>query len=112
MDGPFKFNEGGIIFMSKSETEYQADLKKKLETLFPGIIILKNDPSYFRGVPDLTLLYKNKWAVLEVKDAWNAPHRPGQDYYIDMMSHMSFAQFIFPENEEHVLESLKLYFGG
>ena len=54
--------------MSKKENSYQKDLKKKLEKIFKGCIILKNDPELNpSGIPDLTIFYKNKWATLETK---------------------------------------------
>lgn len=89
------------------ENKFQANLIKKLKELFPGCIVMKNDPTYIQGIPDLTLLYKNKWATLECKKSANARHRPNQDYYVGLMNDMSFSSFISPENEEEVLEELK-----
>ena len=78
--------------------------------MFPGCIVLKNDPTYLQGVPDLLILYKNKWAMLEDKRDQYAPHRPNQDYYISKLNEMSFAAFIFPENCEEVLNGLQQAF--
>jgi len=47
------------------ESAFQANLIKELETLFVGCVILKNDANYIQGFPDLLILYKNNWAVLE-----------------------------------------------
>ena len=49
------------------ENKYQAQLIKKLKEKFPVSIILKNDPTYKQGIPDLTVLCGDKWATLEVK---------------------------------------------
>ena len=49
------------------ESVYQAKLIKKLHAEFPGCIVLKYDTDYIQGFPDLTVLYKSRWAVLEVK---------------------------------------------
>lgn len=92
---------------AKVEREYQAKLIKRIKELLPGCIVMKNDPEYIQGIPDLTVLYHNKWATLEVKREKNAKHRPNQDYYVGMMDEMSFSKFIYPENEEEVLIELQ-----
>lgn len=89
------------------ENKFQANLIKKLKNEFPGCIVLKNDPTYLQGVPDLTLFYKDKWATLECKKSANARHQPNQDYYVGQMNEMSFSRFIYPENEQEVLNELK-----
>lgn len=89
------------------ENKFQAGLKKKLKTMFPGCIVTKLDSSDIQGIPDLLVLYKDKWAVLEVKKEAKASHRPNQDYYVEKMDEMSFSRFIFPENEEDVLNELR-----
>ena len=93
--------------MSKLERDFQAKLIKELKLIFPGCIIMKNDPTYIQGIPDLIILYKDKWAALEVKKSANASHRPNQEYYVDLMDEMSYATFIFPENKEEVLYDLQ-----
>ena len=75
--------------------------------MFPGCIVTKMDPTDIQGMPDLLILYKNKWATLELKRSRNAIHQPNQDYYVDKMNEMSFSRFIFPENEEEVLHELQ-----
>lgn len=97
--------------MSKLESKYQKELIRKLQDIFVGCIVVKNDPNYIQGIPDLLILYKDKWAALECKRNGKASHRPNQDYYVSKMEEMSFAAFIFPENEEFVLNRLKRYFG-
>lgn len=93
-----------------NENEIQAEIIKDLKLEFPGCIVLKNDPNYIQGIPDLLVLFKNKWAALEVKKSENEPHRPNQDYYISLMNGMSFAKFIYPENKEEVFDELQRSF--
>lgn len=95
---------------TKLERDFQAGLIKDLEFLFPGCLILKNDSSYLQGIPDLTVLYKKHWAILEVKAARDSIHQPNQDYYVDMLDDMSFAAFIYPSNREEILIELQSAF--
>lgn len=93
------------------EREFQAKLIRKLGDMFPGCYILKNDPNYIQGFPDLLILYKDRWAALEVKQSIQSHYQPNQQYYLKILSEMSFASPIYPENEEAVLYSLCMYFG-
>lgn len=92
------------------ENEYQAELIKEIKREFPGAMVLKNDPNYIQGIPDLLILFKDRWAALEVKRSKNDSHRPNQDYYISIMNKMSFARFIYPENKEEILDELQRSF--
>lgn len=89
------------------ESEFQAHLIKKLQSRYPGCFVMKNDSSYIQGVPDLIILIGSFWAMLEVKAHKNAPQRPNQRYYVEMLNEMSFAAFIHPDNEEEVLDALQ-----
>ena len=91
----------------KNENKFQRDLIKDLKKQYPGCIILKNDPNYIQGVPDLTIFYENKWATLECKKSRDAKHQPNQDIYVEQMNNMSFSRFIYPENKEEVLHELQ-----
>lgn len=93
------------------ESVYQNKLVKKLEVLFPGCLITINDPSKQQGIPDLIIFYNTHWAALEVKASANAPQQPNQEYFVGTMNNMSFASFIYPENEREVLNGLQQAFG-
>lgn len=95
----------------KKENEFQKNLKKELKNIFPGSIVTKLDSSDIQGIPDLLILYKNKWATLENKRHAKATHQPNQDYYVKKMNQMSFSKFIYPENKDSILDELKKYFG-
>jgi hypothetical protein len=92
------------------ESNYQAKLIRKIRRRFPDCIVLKNDTDYIQGMPDLTILYEDRWAILEVKTSENARSQPNQDWYIARLNDMSFAAFIYPENEEEVLDALQQAF--
>lgn len=95
----------------KKEIKYQKELIKKIEDMFPGCIVMKNDPMYMQGIPDLLILFENKWAVLEIKISEKSNIQPNQKHYIGMFNEMSFASFITPESEEDVLSDLQHAFG-
>ena len=92
------------------ENKFQSNLIKEIKKLFPGCMVLKNDPTYIQGMPYLVVLYKDKWASLEVKKSATASHRPNQNYYVEKMNAMSFSRFIFPENKDEVLTDLARLF--
>lgn len=93
------------------ESKFQSDLKKELKKTFPGSIVTKMDSGDIQGIPDLLILYKNKWATLENKRSSKAHKQPNQEYYVNKMNDMSFSRFIYPENKEEVLTELKEYLG-
>ena len=93
-----------------NENRFQSKLIKEIEDTLPGSIVLKNDANYIQGIPDLLILYKDKWAALECKKNEKASARPNQRYYVNLMNSMSFSRFIYPENKEEVLNELQLAF--
>ena len=90
---------------------YQSQLKNTLYEMFPGCTILRLDPnSNPQGTPDLLVLFNDRWAILEVKASAKAKHQPNQPYYVEKFGQMSFASFIYPENESEVLDALQSAF--
>lgn len=92
------------------ESKFKRKVKKRIEESFPGCIIASLDPVEIQGIPDMLILFKNMWASLEFKKSKNASHRPNQDYYVKKMNDMSFSSFIYPENEEEVIDALQRTF--
>lgn len=92
------------------ENGFQSKLIKELKQMFPGCIVLKNDANYIQGIPDLLVLFNNKWAALECKRQAHASKQPNQKYYVNLMDKMSFARFIRPENKKEVLYELQQAF--
>ena len=93
----------------KKESRFQSGLIEELELRFPGCLVLKTDPTYIQGIPDLLILYRDRWAALEVKRSEKEMRdpRPNQPYYVDRLNCMSFASFIYPENKEEVLNEME-----
>ena len=99
----------------KKESDYQHDLILKIKTRFPNAFVLKNDPNYIQGIPDLTVLWEDKWATLECKKSrkdYEKDFTPNQHGYVERMEGMSFSSFIFPENEQEVLDAMERSFQG
>ena len=93
--------------MGKLEREFQSELIKEIKERFPGCIICKMDANYIQGIPDLLILWEDRWALLECKKSAKSTHRPNQDYYVDVANRMSFSAFIFPENKEAILNAME-----
>lgn len=96
--------------MAKLESKFQKDLMDEIRETYPGCVILKNDSGYIQGFPDWTILYRDKWAILECKREKNAARQPNQEYYVKKLDTMSFSRFVYPENKDEVLYELHLHF--
>ena len=92
------------------ENKFKTKLVKEIKERFPGSMVVHLDPTECQGIPDLLVLYKNKWAALEGKKDAKSSRRPNQDYYVEKMNGMSYASFIYPENKEEVLNELQQAF--
>ena len=44
------------------ENKFQANLIKELKERFPGCIVMKNDPTYIQGIPDLLVRWRKEAA--------------------------------------------------
>lgn len=87
---------------------FKARLIKELEYRFPGCVVFHQDPNAtHQGIPDLLVLYKDRWAMLETKAGRKSSRRPNQEFYVNFYNELSFAAFIDPENEEEVLDGLQ-----
>lgn len=93
--------------MPKLERKFQSELVKEIKDRFNGCVVMKTDPNYIQGFPDLLILYKNRWAALECKRTENSSHRPNQDCYVEKLNEMSFSRFVYPKNKEVVLNELQ-----
>lgn len=89
------------------ESNFQKGVIKEIKEKFPGCIVMKNDANYIQGIPDLLILYNDRWAALECKQSLKASHRPNQDYYVEKMNNMSYAAFISPENKKEIIDAME-----
>lgn len=91
------------------EAAYKTGLAGRIETRWGSrVIVVRLDANLRQGVPDMLLLFEGGfWAALEGKRSATAPHRPNQPFYVDLMDKLCFAAFIYPENEEAVLNELE-----
>lgn len=88
------------------ESGFESRLIEELRRRYPGAVLLKNDPRHLQGIPDRLILYGPSWAAFEVKAHKTAPCRPNQKYYVDVLNEMSYASFVYPENEEVFLDEI------
>lgn len=94
------------------ESKFQQALVAEIKNMFPGCFVMKNDEQYIQGVPDLTILFGRKWAVLEVKRSFYERYQPNQEYYLDYLDEMSFAGMVCPENKDEILRHLYEFMCG
>lgn len=90
-----------------NENAFQRKVIQRLKVEFPECIVMKQDPTYKQGIPDLVVFHHNKYAMLECKKSANASHQPQQDYYISKFNDWSYASFIYPENVDQVFKELR-----
>ena len=84
---------------------------KRIRDSFPECIVMLTDAGYIQGAPDILVLHHNTWAALEVKASAKASHRPNQDWWVEKLNEHSYAAFVYPENQEEVLNELQFTFG-
>jgi len=92
-----------------TESVFQSFLIKEIKKRFTGAVVIKTDPNYIQGFPDLLVLHKDCWGAFEVKRSLHAHHQPNQDFYISKLGAMSFARFICPENYKEVLDAFEKF---
>lgn len=95
---------------SKLESRFQSELKKRLYDMFPECIVLKNDANSQQGIPDLVVLWRDKWALLEVKRNENATEQPNQRWFVDKANEFAYGAIVCPENAEEILYELQQAF--
>lgn len=94
----------------KLERDFQSWLIKEIKNRFPGSYVLKLDSGYLQGIPDLLILFEDKWGILEVKrekPTKASDFEPNQEWYLETFNEMSFADCVYPENVEEVLDGLQ-----
>jgi hypothetical protein len=89
------------------ESDFKNAFIKKLRNLYPGIMALRNDPNHIQGIPDWLFLWRDRWFALEFKRSKTAKKRPNQKFYVDLLGKMSYAAFVYPENENEVLDEIR-----
>lgn len=90
------------------ETKFQSDLIKRLRSFIDqhGFVI-NMDGNYIQGFPDILILYKDTWAVLECKRSKKEPYQPNQEYYLEFIGEYVFSMTIHPGNEDEVIYALQ-----
>lgn len=97
--------------MTKLESEFAFELREEIKARFPGSFIIKLDPQRVQGIPDLLVLWRNRWAILETKRGLKSVRQPNQEYYVGLFDEMSFSDFVHPLNYREVLDEMERAFG-
>lgn len=92
------------------ESVFKKKLINRILREFPGAIVLKADANYIQGITDNFILFEDKWAAFEAKRSKVASHQPNQDYYVELLNRMSYASFVYPENEELFIHEIQQSF--
>jgi len=99
--------------MDRLESEMKADFKDEVEDRLPHVKMFepKTPP---RSDPDLIILGPGpgvgNWAAFDFKRSRDASHQPNQDFKIDYLDTMGWAQFVYPDNTEEILDGLERLF--
>ena len=96
----------------ESESQFQARFLERITTTWGGTLVVRLDPNWQQGIPDYMVLIEDKWFCLEFKRSSKAPLQPNQQWFVDTMDEMSFARFVYPENEEEVFRDIQQALGA
>jgi hypothetical protein len=90
------------------EGAYKTQLSHRIEERFaPRAMVVRLDSALLQGVPDLLVLFEGGfWAALEGKTSARAKKQPNQPWWVANLDRLCFSAFIYPENEEAVLNEL------
>lgn len=89
------------------EAAFKKRVLNTIREMFPGCEIIHNPANYRKGIPDTTILYGDRWVLLEFKKSATASKRPNQDYHVERLNNMGYAAFIYPENEGTILDEIQ-----
>mgnify|MGYP003608343340 CR=1 FL=1 len=92
------------------ERDFQKNLIQELKERFPACVVMQNASSYIQEIPDLTVLYRDRCVVPELKPASGSSRRPNQSFYVEKLNEMSYAAYIHPGNKEQVLDEVQRSF--
>lgn len=100
--------------MATPEGRFKSKFIKNLEETFPDCIVTKLEADFKAGIPDILIVRGKRWATLEAKASKADVTKPrqnkdAQDYYVGKMNKMSFSSYVYPENEQEVLNELKVF---
>jgi hypothetical protein len=94
------------------ESHFQSRFLRRIEDEFPECVIIVPDPSSQQGITDRVVLFGTGWVALEFKAHAKAALRPNQAYYVGLLGSMSYAAFVYPENEEEVFCAIQQAFAN
>lgn len=96
--------------MPRRESQYQRDLIKRIKARFPGCYVTTDLKD--QGLPDILILFGDRWCMLETKRSAKEDFQPNQQYWVDHYNGWSFAAFVWPEIEAEVLDKIQEHFSS
>lgn len=87
------------------ESAYQRGLIQRIKQRFPGCYVTTDLKA--QGLPDLLILFGDRWSMLEVKRSANEVLQPNQQWWVDHFNGWSFCAIIHPDNEQEILDELE-----
>ncbi len=91
------------------KTKFLRELEERLSDVDLDFI---NTRPNNRSIPDTFVIGPKYWAALEFKRTKRAAHQPNQDYYVSKLREKGYANFVYPENAEEVLNDLEKLFAS
>lgn len=89
-----------------TESEFQLLVKKEIEKRMPEATVIRGFTG-IQGFPDILVLYKKRYAVLEAKLDEDSNRQPNQEYWIEHFGKSTYSRFIFPGNKKEVLDEME-----
>jgi hypothetical protein len=91
------------------ESKFKRQLEKDILALYPDAEIVKNNTR--QGFPDITIYWREHFALVETKDECGAHYQPNQNWYIEKFQQYTPSYSVYPENKEEFLHDLQFAFG-
>lgn len=92
----------------QGEGKYKTELRDRIYKRFGKDVCDVINLDSRQGLPDRLIVFQGGfWAFLEAKVSATANIQPNQPHYIEKFGRWCFAAFIYPENEEAVLDELQ-----
>ena len=88
------------------ESKLKADFKDEVKRCIPHVRMYE-PKTHTRSDPDLIILGPGSWWAGEFKRDRGSDEQPNQDSTINYLNEIGYAEFVYPDNFEEVLDGLE-----